>query len=91
LAQILNLESIEILGLMCMAQLDEPEEGLRLVFGNLRKFRDELEKDFGISLPELSMGMSDDYHIAVEEGATMIRVGRKLFNKLEEQWHYQKA
>jgi len=38
-----------------------------------------LEKKFGIKLPELSMGMSDDYETAVAEGATMIRIGRKLF------------
>ena len=42
-------------------------------------FRDELEREFKIALPELSMGMSDDYEVAAEEGATMIRIGRKLF------------
>ena len=41
--------------------------------------KDELEKKFNLKLPELSMGMSDDYKIAVEKGATIIRVGRKLF------------
>ena len=46
---------------------------------DLREFRDELEKKFELKLPELSMGMSNDYRIAVQEGATMIRIGRKLF------------
>ena len=45
----------------------------------MREFKKELEKEFNIVLPELSMGMSDDYKIAVQEGATMIRIGRKLF------------
>ena len=40
----------------------------------------DLEKQFQIGLPELSMGMSNDYLVAVKEGATMIRIGRKLFN-----------
>ena len=43
-------------------------------------FRDELEREFDIKLPELSMGMSNDYKIAIREGATIIRVGRKLFS-----------
>ena len=41
--------------------------------------RKELEKKYNVAIPELSMGMSDDYEIAVAEGATMIRIGRKLF------------
>ncbi|DAB16389.1 TPA: YggS family pyridoxal phosphate enzyme, partial [Candidatus Gastranaerophilales bacterium HUM_19] len=44
-----------------------------------REFRDELERSFNITLPELSMGMSNDYKIALREGATIIRIGRKLF------------
>jgi uncharacterized pyridoxal phosphate-containing UPF0001 family protein len=50
------------------------------LFSELREFRDGLEKQFNVSLPELSMGMSNDYQVAVKEGATMIRIGRKLFN-----------
>ena len=42
-------------------------------------FKDELEKSSNITLKELSMGMSDDYKVAVKEGATMVRIGRKLF------------
>ena len=76
---ILKLEGIEVVGLMNMAPLGAPQYILEKVLGGLREFRDELEKEFEIKLPELSMGMSDDYKIAIEEGSTMIRIGRKLF------------
>ena len=79
-ADLLNLEGIKIVGLMNMAPLGAEENELRFLFRELRELRDELELEFGIELKELSMGMSNDYHIAVEEGATMIRIGRKLFN-----------
>lgn len=80
LTEILNLKGLEVIGLMNMATLNASNERLRELFSDLRKFRDELEKEFNIKLPELSMGMSNDYQIAVQEGATMIRIGRKLFN-----------
>lgn len=76
---ILELENIEVIGLMNMAPLNASDEDLRNLFQDLREFRDELEREFKTSLPELSMGMSNDYEIAAKEGATMIRVGRKLF------------
>ena len=79
LPEILKLRNINIKGLMNMAPLGASEEVLKTLFSDVRSFRDKLEKMFGIKLPELSMGMSDDYEIAVNEGATMIRVGRKLF------------
>jgi uncharacterized pyridoxal phosphate-containing UPF0001 family protein len=47
----------------------------------LRKLRDNLQTEFGLDLPELSMGMSGDFEIAIEEGATMIRVGTSIFGK----------
>lgn len=78
-SQILNLESLDVVGLMNMAPLGADSDTLHRLFGDLRRLRDELQAEFGVELPELSMGMSDDYEIAVEEGATMIRVGRKLF------------
>ena len=80
IGEILKLEGLEVVGLMNMAPLGASTEVLRSVFSELRLLRDELEKGFNIKLSELSMGMSDDYHIAVEEGATMIRIGRKLFS-----------
>lgn len=79
-SKILVLDSIEVVGLMCMAPFGAEKAELRSLFSALREFRDELEVDFGVQLPELSMGMSDDYEIAVAEGATMIRIGRKLFS-----------
>ena len=80
LKDILNLEGLEVVGLMNMAPFGAKEDELRRIFCDLRLFRDELEKEFFIKLPELSMGMSDDYKIAIEEGATMVRIGRKLFS-----------
>ncbi len=77
---LLGLKSIDVVGLMSMAPLNADEKFLREIFTSLRCLRDELEQVFCTKLPELSMGMSNDYHIAVEEGATIIRVGRKLFN-----------
>ena len=52
---------------------------LKKLFAGMREFKRELEEMFNVKLPELSMGMSNDYELALEEGATMIRVGRKLF------------
>jgi len=76
---ILALEGLEILGLMNMAPLGAAEGELVRLFSDVREFRNELEKSFQISLPELSMGMSDDYQVAIKCGATMVRIGRKLF------------
>lgn len=80
LIETLNLEGIEVIGLMNMAPLGASEIELRELFSDLREFKKNLEIEFDIKLPELSMGMSNDYHIAVTEGATMVRIGRKLFN-----------
>ncbi len=77
--EILNLEGVDVLGLMNMAPLGASEKDLVRLFHDVKVFKDELENRFDITLPELSMGMSDDYKIAVREGATMIRIGRKLF------------
>ena len=77
--ELLELENLEIVGLMSMAPLGAVESELRDLFCDMRNFRDELEREFKVKLSELSMGMSDDYLIAVAEGATMIRIGRKLF------------
>ena len=79
LPEIIKLEGLDVVGLMNMAPLGANEDELRSLFRDLREFRDSLEREFSISLPELSMGMSDDYYIAAQEGATIIRLGRKLF------------
>ena len=65
---------------MNMAPFGVSDTELRKLFCDLRNFRDELEHEYGVELPELSMGMSNDFYVAVEEGATMIRIGRMLFN-----------
>ena len=79
LKEIISLPSIEVVGLMNIAPLNADEEELTRLFKDIKEFRDELEKEFQITLPELSMGMSNDYKIALKEGATIIRIGRKLF------------
>ena len=76
---ILSLDGIEVIGLMNIAPLEADKIELHRLFADIRNFRDTLEKEFRIKLPELSMGMSNDYEIALEEGATIIRIGRKLF------------
>lgn len=77
--QIQKLDNIEIVGVMNIAPLGEDEPQLRRLFSQIRQIKDELNKSFGCNLEEISMGMSQDYKIAVEEGSTMLRIGRKLF------------
>ena len=79
LPHILELNSLEVVGLMCMAPLGATDDELRFLFSDMQNFKVQLENDFEIKLSELSMGMSNDYEIALEYGATMIRIGRKLF------------
>ena len=81
ISEILKLDALEVCGLMNMAPIAAKEDELKRLFADVREFRDELEQEFNISLPELSMGMTNDYKFAVQEGATMIRLGRKLFTK----------
>ncbi len=76
-----EFRGIAIKGLMGIATNTDNEDQLRQEFRLLRALRDELQNRFGLHLPELSMGMSEDYPIALEEGATMIRIGRKLVLK----------
>jgi pyridoxal phosphate enzyme (YggS family) len=78
--QILALPGLRVRGLMTMAPIVEDPEQTRPVFAALRDLRDALANDFpGSSWADLSMGMSDDYPVAVEEGATLVRVGRAIF------------
>ena len=73
-----SYDHIEVIGLMTMAPFVEDPEEVRWVFRRLREIRDEMSKDFP-SLKELSMGMSNDFEIAVEEGATFVRIGTAIF------------
>ena len=76
---LLNLPGVEVQGLMCVPPIaGEPEEN-RPHFVFLRELRDGLERRAGRKLPALSMGMSGDYEVAVEEGATLVRVGSAIF------------
>ena len=74
-------KNIKVLGLMCIPPYRENPEEVRLYFATLRKLRDELEKEFKVRLPHLSMGMSHDFETAIEEGATIIRLGTLLFGE----------
>lgn len=78
---IADLPNMEITGLMTMAPYGAEEIAVRRVFADLRSLRDSLSLDIQAPLPELSMGMTDDYPIAIEEGATIIRVGRAIFGE----------
>jgi pyridoxal phosphate enzyme (YggS family) len=80
LDQLRLLDRIEVQGLMTMSALTEDRAEQRRAFRLLRELRDASERS-GHRLPELSMGMSGDYPIAVEEGATMIRLGTVLFGE----------
>jgi pyridoxal phosphate enzyme (YggS family) len=75
-----GLSRLDVAGLMTMSALTEDAEEQRRAFRRLRELRDAAERS-GHRLPELSMGMSGDYPVAVEEGATMIRLGTILFGE----------
>jgi pyridoxal phosphate enzyme (YggS family) len=76
---ILALPGLRVRGLMTMAPIVEDMQQTRPVFAGLAGLRTALADSFGIDLPDLSMGMTDDYPVAVEEGATIVRVGRAIF------------
>ncbi len=77
----LKAKNIKVLGLMCIPPYRENPEEVRLYFATLRKLRDELEKEFKVRLPHLSMGMSHDFETAIEEGATIVRIGTLIFGE----------
>lgn len=78
-SEIINLDSINIQGLMTIGPNVHNETIIRETFKELRELRNNFQEKFNYNLPELSMGMSTDYKIAVEEGSTMIRLGQVLF------------
>jgi pyridoxal phosphate enzyme (YggS family) len=78
---LLALPRLSIEGLMCIPPAAEEAEASRKYFGDLRELRDAFEKEFNVKLPQLSMGMTSDYEIAIEEGATMVRVGTAIFGE----------
>jgi len=76
-----SLKHVRPAGLMTMAPYVEDPEQVRHVFSNLRKILDDVNREFGLQMRELSMGMSSDFEVAIEEGATMVRVGTALFGE----------
>lgn len=83
-SEILGMERLEVLGLMTMAPWVDDDEVVRTTFLRLRRLRDYLRQELPQSdWRELSMGMTDDYELAVEEGATILRLGRALFGERE--------
>jgi PLP dependent protein len=74
---------VEVQGLMTLAPMVEEAEEVRYVFAKLREIRDSLKRSWSarFDLAELSMGMSSDYAVAVEEGATIVRIGRTLIEE----------
>jgi pyridoxal phosphate enzyme (YggS family) len=72
-------QHLRLRGLMTVAPMAAEAEQVRPVFRELRSLRDTTSHQLGLPLPVLSMGMTDDYPVAIEEGATMLRLGRALF------------
>lgn len=79
LTMLLQLDRLEILGLMCIPPACSDAEQARPWFVKLRELKDTFESDFNVCLPNLSMGMSGDFEVAVEEGSTHVRVGSAIF------------
>jgi len=77
--RIQKLENLEVRGLMTMAPMVADPERVRPIFEKLRLLRDYLQKAVPGDWAELSMGMTEDYMVAVEEGATLLRIGRAIF------------
>jgi PLP dependent protein len=75
------LRRIEIHGLMTMAPWTPEPEKVRPVFRRLREIKEQCDEILGAPLPELSMGMSGDFEVAIEEGATIVRIGTALFGE----------
>ncbi len=78
---LLALGRLQIEGLMTIAPYAPEAELSRPYFAALRELRDDLQNKFHVPLPRLSMGMSGDFEVAIEEGATLVRVGTAIFGK----------
>ena len=82
LEQVLGFDAIKITGLMTMGPVCDNPEQLRKYFRLTKNLFDKLNSQYGFGeAPTLSMGMSDSYRVAIEEGSTLVRVGRRLFIK----------
>jgi pyridoxal phosphate enzyme (YggS family) len=76
----LILKNLRVLGLMAIPPHKETPEEVRPYFVKLRKLKEKLEELYKVKLPHLSMGMSEDFEVAVEEGATIVRIGSAIFS-----------
>ncbi len=76
----LSLKNLRVLGLMAIPPYKENPEEVRPYFVKLRKLKEKLEELYKVKLPHLSMGMSEDFEVAVEEGATIVRIGSAIFS-----------
>jgi pyridoxal phosphate enzyme (YggS family) len=81
LESLLALPRLSILGLMCIPPIADEAEASRKYFVALRELRDRVQTEFHVDLAQLSMGMTQDYAVAVEEGATLVRVGTAIFGE----------
>lgn len=79
ISQIAQLPGLKLVGLMTMAPFVSDAERTRPVFASMAALRSQLASKLAINLPHLSMGMTNDYTVAIEEGATMVRVGTAIF------------
>ncbi len=79
--KLLALEHVDVCGLMAIPPAVADPEDARPYFRKVRELKEELENAHGVSLPELSMGMSHDFEIAIEEGSTLVRVGSAIFGE----------
>ncbi|QGY39244.1 YggS family pyridoxal phosphate-dependent enzyme [Pseudodesulfovibrio cashew] len=77
--EVMGMEGVRLQGLMTMPPFFDDPERARPVFARLRELKEALEKQLGTSLPHLSMGMTGDFVPAVEEGATLVRIGTRIF------------
>ena len=75
-----SLQNIKLIGLMTMAPFTDDTKIIRKSFADLRNLKDEINQ-IGFDLKELSMGMTNDFEIAIEEGATMLRIGSAIFGQ----------
>ncbi|MEM6910751.1 MAG: YggS family pyridoxal phosphate-dependent enzyme [Verrucomicrobiota bacterium] len=88
---ILEMDRLYLQGLMVIPPPVETPEEQRPRFAQTRELRDALVSEFGVPLPKLSMGMSGDFEIAIEEGATLVRVGTTLFGQRNYSQHRREA
>ena len=77
--ELIKLPNLSIQGLMSMSPLGAEENFLFNLFSEVKRVQEDLEKQYGLQMPDTSMGMSQDYLVAVKCGATKLRIGRKIF------------